>query len=295
MVATPLIARAKLSVPVNGILVPIKAAAESLRRFCTPAFFHHEGQSIFEMSKVGSAFLVRYRGATRPEQFTVTLIEPDGTRVGLSPNVVSKVRMEHAEHSNLEDVLLLEYENTRGARNLRRLFLELDLARTLETVDPASVKAIFAVGYPTAFGDVIIKRDEESNVTGMDMELRWVKLYLVPDGPALLDAENRRAMVQDPNYDQETIDPDGMSGAPVFFVWLDQSFQAHLVVRCQRKIPTAVVTCPLRHRMLAVASVRVDPLGFVGMITHGRDRRYMIYDGALLRQVVGRYMDEGRS
>jgi hypothetical protein len=222
------------------------------------------------MSKVGSAFLVRYRGrnialctrhqlgqglgATRPEQFTVTLI---------SPNVVSKVRMDHAEHSNLEDVLLLEYENTRGARNLRRLFLELDMARTLETVDPASVKAIFAVGYPTAFGDVTIKRDEESNVTGMDMELRWVKLYLVPDGPALLDAENRRAMVQAPNYDQETIDPDGMSGAPVFFVWLDPSFQAHL--------------------------------GFVGMITHGRDRRYMIYDGALLRQVVGRYMDEGRS
>jgi hypothetical protein len=191
MVATPLIARAKLSVPVNGILVPIKAAAESLRRFCTPAFFHHEGQSVFEM------------------------------------------------------------------------FLELDMARTLETVDPASVKAIFAVGYPTAFGDVTIKCDEESNVTGMDMELRWVKLYLVPDGPALLDAENRRAMVQDPNYDQETIDPDGMSGAPVFFVWLDPSFQANL--------------------------------GFVGMITHGRDRRYMIYDGALLRQVVGRYMDEGRS
>ena len=54
-----------------------------------------------------------------------------------------------------------------------------------------------------------------------------------------------------------------MSGAPVFFVWLDPSFQAHL--------------------------------GFVGLITHGRDRRYMIYDGALLREVVDRYMDEGRS
>ena len=271
-----LFARAKVSVPVNGILVPIKTAVELIRRFCTPAFFYHEGQPVFDMSKAGSAFLVRYRGrnlalctrhqlgrglgATRPEQFTVTLFEPGGTKVGLSPNVVSHVHMEHAEHSNLEDLLLLEYENTRGTRNLRGMFLELDMAQTLETVDPASIKAIFAVGYPTAFGDVDVKCDEEGNITGMDMELRWVKLYLAADKSAPFDTENRRAMIQDPKADQETVDPDGMSGAPVLFVWLDPSSQAHL--------------------------------GFAGMITHARDRRYMIYDGAVLRRVVDRYVDE---
>ena len=213
MVASPLIARAKLSVPINGIFVPFKTVADAIRRFCTPAFFHHEDQAVFDLSRIGSAFLFRYRGrnfalltrhqlgkdlsAVRPEQFTVTLIEPGGAKVGLSPNAVTKVQMENIEHSNLEDVLLLEYDNMREMRNLRGLFLDLDLAHTLETVAPASVKAIFSVGYPTAYGDVDFKFDDEGNATDMNMELRWVKLYLTPDKPALLDPENRRPMIQD--------------------------------------------------------------------------------------------------
>ena len=70
-------------------------------------------------------------------------------------------------------------------------------------------------------------------------------------------------MVQDPKADQETIDPDGMSGAPVFFISLDASSQAHL--------------------------------GFAGMITHARDRRYLIYDGAHLRCVVDSYIDQDKA
>ena len=133
----------------------------------------------------------------------------------------------------------------------------------METVAPASVKAIFSVGYPTAYGDVDVKCDDEGNVTGMDMELRRVKLYLTPDKPAGLDPENRLPMVQDPNADQETIDPDGMSGAPVFFIWLDPSSEAHL--------------------------------GFAGMITHACGRRYMIYAGAHLRRLVDCYIDQDKS
>ena len=247
--------------------------------FCTPAFFHHEGQGVFDLSRTGSAFLFRYRGrnialltrhqlgeglgAVRPEQFTVTLIEPAGVKVGLSPNAVTKVRMQNLEHSNLDDVLLLEYDNVRGTRNLRGLFLDLDLAHTLETVAPESVQAIFSVGYPTAHGDVDFEIDDEGNATDMNMELRWVKLYLTPDKPGPLDPENRRPMVQDPRADQETIDPDGMSGAPVFFISLDASSQAHL--------------------------------GFAGMITHARDRRYMIYDGSHLSRVVDSYIDEEKT
>ena len=210
VVASFFIARAKLSVPINGIFVPFKTVADAIRRFCTPAFFHHKDQAVFDLSRMGSAFLFRYRArnialltrhqlgrtsAVRPEQFTVTLIEPGGAKVGLSPNAVTKVQMENIEHSNLEDVLLLEYDNIRGTRNLRGLFLDLDLAHTLETVAPASVKAIFSVGYPTAYGDVDFKCDDEGNATDMNMELRWVKLDLTPDKPALRDPENRRPMI----------------------------------------------------------------------------------------------------
>jgi hypothetical protein len=138
--------------------VPFKTVADAIRRFCTPAFFHYEDQAVFDLSRIGSAFLFRYRGrnfalltrhqlgkdlsAVRPEQFTVTLIEPGGAKVGLSPNAVTKVQVENIEHSNLEDVLLLEYDNMREMRNLRALFLNLDLAHTLEMVAPNGAKCI---------------------------------------------------------------------------------------------------------------------------------------------------------
>jgi len=226
---------------------------------------HHSTSGIEDVTSLSSRVtsLGRASARLRPEQFMVTLIEPGGDKVGLSPNAVTKVQMQNVEHSNLEDVLLLEYDDMRGTRNLRGLFLDLDLAHTLETVAPASVKAIFSVGYPTAHGDVDFKIDDEGNATDMNMELRWVKLYLTPDKPAPLDPENRRPMVQDPKADQETIDPDGMSGAPVFFISLDASSQAHL--------------------------------GFAGMITHARDRRYLIYDGAHLRCVVDSYIDQDKA
>jgi hypothetical protein len=276
MVASFIIARAKLSAPINGVFVAFNSVASAIRRFCTPAFFHHGNESVFDMSKAGSALLFRYRGRNfallsrhqlghglaevRPEQFTVTLIEPNGTKIGLSPNTVSEVKFDEEEHTNLQDLLLLEYENTRGKRNLRGLFLDLDLAHTLETVPSASVQAIFSIGYPTAFGDINTKCDDEGIVTTMSMELRWVKLYLMVSEAAPLDPENRRPMVQDPKADQETIDPDGMSGAPVFFVWLNAASEAQL--------------------------------GFAGMITHARDRRFMIHDGAHLRRVVDAYIDK---
>ena len=57
IVATPIIARANLSIPINGVFVPFKSVADAIRRFCVPAFFHHENQPAFDLSKVGSAFL----------------------------------------------------------------------------------------------------------------------------------------------------------------------------------------------------------------------------------------------
>lgn len=279
MIATSLIARAMLSIPINGILVRLQEIPESIRRFCTPAFFYNDGQRVFDISPVGSALLFRYRGcnlaictrhqighalsAHSDEKFFVIFEELGGSKVGLSPIAVSRVHMEHAEHMNLEDILVFEYEDERDDRNLRGLFLELDITRTLDTVEPTSIKAIFAIGYPTAFSDMNLECDEDQNITAVNTDLRWVKLYLTQDNPALLDTENRRVMIQDPRAEQETIEPDGMSGAPVFFVWLDESSRAHL--------------------------------GFAGMITDARDRRYMIYDGSIIRQIVDRHIDDPES
>lgn len=266
--------RAKLSVPVNGVFVPLTEAIASIRRFCAPAFFHHHELPEFQLARAGTALLLRYRGRnlalctrhqlgggaaqTDPERFTVTLTEAGGARLGLGPDVVTRVRMDHPAHGNLEDVLVLEYRNERNGRDIRGLFLDLDVGRNLETIDHGSVKAMFAIGYPTAFTDVDFVADEEGNPVALDMTLRWVKLYLALAAPAPMDTENRRPMVQDPNADQETIEPDGMSGAPVFFVCLDRG-----------------VAC----------------LGFGGIVTEARERRYMVYDGDLLRRILDQYVD----
>lgn len=275
-VASFTVARDKLSVPVNGIHVPIKTLADSIRRFCTPAFFHHENQPVYEMSKAGSAFLLRYRGRNLaictghqlghgehkvlPEQFAVVQEAPDGKKVGLSPTTVSQPKVEEPEYANLEDLILLEYENTRGPHDLRRLFLDLDIATPLKAVARNSIKTIFAIGYPTTAGEFSIKYDQDFNVTQMDMTLRWVKIYFDLAEAAPLDPENRIPLVQSERADQETIEPDGMSGSPVFFVWLDPASNAHL--------------------------------GFAGIVTHARGRRYMIYDGAHVRQVLDMYIDQ---
>jgi hypothetical protein len=142
----------------------------------------------------------------------------------------------------------------RGDRDLRAHFLRLDLSKTLGSVPAEQVRAIFAIGFPTAERDAVLTYDEEEIPTGLDMTVRWVKLYLELADRALLDTENRRPLVKHRIFEQELSDPDGHSGAPVFFISLDASLQAHL--------------------------------GFAGMITHSNGTRFMIFEAEMIRQLL---------
>lgn len=266
-------ARVKLSVPINGLWIGFNNIALALRRFVTPALFHHEGQEVFDLSSAGTAFLVRYRarnfgictrhqlgtgtGAVSMEQFTVLA---DGGKLGLSPNRVSRVRMEASEHKNLEDLFVADYADERDGRDLRSLFLEIDLSVNLRKVSRGLLQASFALGFPTFARDGEVELDEHGMPVKWATEARWVKLYLRADEARPLDVENRLPMVQDERADQETIDPDGMSGAPVFFIGKTEEHDAFL--------------------------------GFAGMITDAVDRRYMVYDAAILKDVLDNYIDQ---
>ncbi|WP_210165324.1 hypothetical protein [Beijerinckia mobilis] len=268
----------KLSVTVNGILVPLKNVENAIARFCKPALFHNKNETTYDLSKSGSTFLLRYKRRNialftrhqlgneqslfKPEQSTITFTDIDGTVIGIGPIAASRVLMKHTEHSNLEDVVFLDYGNEHNKRNLRGLFLDIDSMSTLSTVNQDLIKVIFAIGYPTAYGMIDIKCDDDGIVTCVSMQSNKVKLYLSIDEPMTFDPENRIPMVQNERANQETIAPDGMSGAPVFFVWLDNSSNAHL--------------------------------GFAGIITHARDRRYMIYDGEILRQILDSSIKDSR-
>lgn len=270
MVFTSFEARAKLAVPINGFLHSITDVPSAIRRFCTPAFFHHDN-SDFDLSALGTAFLFRYRGrnfgvctahqldkSVNQEDFTVLV---DGGKKGISPNRISKVRMDNAHHANLEDLFIAEYDNIRDGRDVRGMFLSIDLGVNLQSVPQDQVLVAFAIGYPTFAREADMVFDDDGIMTSWSPLSKWVKLYLKVDKPALLDTENRIPMIQDDRADQQTIEPDGMSGSPVFFIGKTPDNDAYF--------------------------------GFAGMITTARDRRYMVYDGAILKSVIDRCIDDG--
>lgn len=279
MVAVPsfMTARNMLSPLINGVAVRFDQVPESIRRFCAPAFFYNENSNI-EMSRSGSALQFRYRGRNiaiycrhqlgsgdnkfRPDRFIVTAVDPTGKKLGITPNKVSTPRVSNPEHANLEDVVLLEYDSVRDDRDLRKYFLSLNIGNNLENIDKRSIYAIFAIGYPYSEGSQEYEYDENSDTYDISMQLRWVKLYLSAAPAGLMDTENRILLVPNEKADQKLIEPEGMSGAPVFFIWQDQARNAHL--------------------------------GFAGVITDARAERYAIYSGAQIRRLVDDYIDKNR-
>jgi hypothetical protein len=61
-------------------------------------------------------------------------------------------------------------------------------------------------------------------------------------------------------YTSNLDDPDGLSGSPVFFVYVDASMQTHL--------------------------------GFAGILTHSNGYRFMLYEADTIRLLLDRYVDE---
>jgi hypothetical protein len=266
----------KMSVQVNGVFMPFDMAVEAIRRFCQPAMFHSESET-FDIGPSGSTIFFRYRrknfglctqhqfgsdGYTfSPEAFTLTVDEADGKKVGLSPNEVVRVSFEHEGHHNLSDFFLARFDDVRDGLSLRPRFLELDFRDSLGSVISEQIKLIVAIGFPTEARDVDLRFDEEEIPTGVDMKLRWIKLYLEMADSNKIDTPNRRPLVMHSKYDTVLSDPDGLSGAPVFFLYLDSSLQAHL--------------------------------GFAGIITHSNGHRFMVYEVDTIRLLLDRYIGKG--
>jgi len=265
-------ARAKLSVPVNSVWIGVKSLPEALHRFCAPAFFHNEGELTYDLSTRGSAILLRFRERSfavlthhqlgkgphslRAQDFTIGIDDADGKKIGLTPNAITRVKVAEQNQKNLEDLQICQYEDERNGRDLSRLFLTVDLEHTLETVPTPAVKAIFLIGFPSEFTEVNVGDwDEERGEVPMTMKLRWVKLCLQPaSNRRPLDPENR--IVLEPHTDAHNTlkDPDGLSGAPVFFVWLDEEKQAHL--------------------------------GLAGVLTNARPDRFAVYSAVHIRSAL---------
>lgn len=264
----------KLAVEINRVLVPFKSVPDAIRRFCAPALLHSESAPI-DIALFGSAFLFRYRGrnfalctrhqfetgpvARGGEDFTLVFRDAEGRPHGLNPNRVTKLRFAAIEHANLDDLFLAEFEDVRGEFDVRAAALSLDLDSTLDRYPPDQVKLMFTYGYPLDEASYGLSLDDHGMPAAADVTVRWMRMFLELDSPALLDTENRRAMVPNRRDPKEPEDPNGFSGAPVFFVALDDDNFARL--------------------------------GFAGVITDARPGRYMVYDAKIIKQIVDRYVD----
>jgi hypothetical protein len=126
-----LAAAMKLSVWMNGLLVPLNGSVTNLQRFCRPVMFHND-DPVFDLSCSGSSLLFRHARrnlmlCTRhqitnlernPADIVLIVDDPDGRKSALTPNEISRATLGLPELANLEDLLLVEYASARNGRNL---------------------------------------------------------------------------------------------------------------------------------------------------------------------------------
>lgn len=270
-------ARALLSVCINGLWIGYNSLPIAVRRFCAPAFFHNEGEPTFDLTTRGSAILLRFKGRNfavlthhqlgrgvhtlEAKDFTIGIDDPDGRRVGLTPVAVTRVSVESDAMKNLEDLQICEYEDVRNQRDLTDRFLRLDLAHTLETVSPNAIKGMFVIGFPSEFTTIEVGEwDEQGGEVPMSIRFQWVKVHLRPAAVRHpFDPDNRIILEPDPEAPTTLSDPDGLSGAPVFFVWQDSGDQAWL--------------------------------GLAGVVTNARIDRFAVYSAVHIRTALQQHVD----
>lgn len=262
---------AKLSVPINGVLTPFVKVPESMQRYCRPLMFHRE-DAVFDLAYSGSSFLFRHGGRflqlstkhqlrmdggdLKPEDACLIIPEDEG-HVGLSPNGASRLLVHNTDDLLPQDILLLEYERHRGKHDLASLFVSFDLdqTRTVSEVTPESIRLAFGIGYPFARQSYEPVFDEEWNATGLNVISRPSVLIFDEKSFRPSYEDSREAISAHPRYGQHLGNPNGWSGAPVFFVWGNENNDHHL--------------------------------GFAGMITHGNSLGgFMLYRAEDIRDFV---------
>ncbi|RIV82264.1 hypothetical protein D2V07_18175 [Aurantiacibacter zhengii] len=271
-------AKLKLYVAVNNLHLTPPEVPESLKRYCRPLAFYNVG-SPFELSFSGTCLLVRHRGHNlllctrhqlvnakrRPDEVVIIVEKIDGGSVGINPNQVSQVVLDPSmdlSFEHLADIMLAEYISNPQGRDLAPFFLPLDLMaiRDLRSVPSETFMAIFSIAYPTSDTDYDPKMDADGNLSGLDIVSRWNKLYLKCTEPNEWDRKGLVPLVPACDDDPVLSDPDGISGAPVFFI----------------------------HR-----PPRGDAaLGFAGIISHANKRgRVNMIEATHIRQAVEKHLD----
>lgn len=266
----------KLSATINGVAVPLQDCIEVLGRFCKPLMFlnddHDSPVSIF-----GSSLLFRHdsrniilftkhqldnSGRSAGE---VSLMldapkfpgDPSGIIAFLPDSAVVVPKQPDAE--NFRDIVFAEFPEKCNGYDFTPNFINLDLRETadLNMVDKDKIIAIFAVGYPTESVSYDPGYDEDGESIGPDIVFGRHSLYLERAEHSAFDKDSRIHLRISKESRTSIRNPDGLSGAPVFFTYLDDRERAHI--------------------------------GLVGIITDAsNDGLFSIYSAGIIKQVIVR-------
>jgi hypothetical protein len=248
-------AKARLSVMINGILVPFSQAPYACSRFAQPFIFYNEG-SEYSVSVAGSCGLVREAGdnyliACR-HQLGRRGSERDRTEVAVAipnegmPGGTALVTPCGSVLVTYDDFNMFTRGVNRPEFNLR--FLDINRVSNLEDARDGEIIEYFITAFPSIGSQYNLTED------GM-------KVQEIISGFARLTLERVDTVVEEGHItfrvkenEAKARNFDGYSGAPVFFVWLDRRKDAHL--------------------------------GFAGIVRLGGNGLLAVYDGAHIRRVI---------
>lgn len=263
-------ASARLSVNINGFFFPYRESIKTLQAYCKPLTFLND-DVVYELSFSGTCFWFkcknRFFSISTLHQVTNQNRDPKNIAIitnnfentkAIGVSELSKLKPRVFADENLKDILLAEFNAPENVKNFSCDFFEFnpDKMADLNTVTNRQIQAIFTIGYPS---DLIEYQPLYDDVSGLpisiEVKTKFIEVLLELDDDDSFHEENRIPFKLSKYNKIEKLPCDGMSGAPVFFIYSD--------------------------------TIGNSQLGLAGIITHGNEKgRFSVYDAALIKAVI---------
>lgn len=221
-------AESKLGVPINGVIIPMASVPQAVMRFVRPAAFW-TGDETWELQFSGTIFIGHYRRKTiaiasghqaeespsSPSPRDLVILSHEGERIrAVSPHTIARPLVPKEEHFSLCDLCVYVFDENSSTIKHEKMQLD-DVFWSDKTTKSADYS--FLIGYPTD-SRIIETTDEGVPIRFVN---RWIRQDLQHAEPRLLDIENRNIFVKHEDSTRLSVNPDGLSGSPVFSIQAD--------------------------------------------------------------------------
>jgi hypothetical protein len=130
--------------------------------------------------------------------------------------------------ANMQDVLVSRYPTIAQPHiNRRFLRLEAEQFRPLHSLNAKRVIAHFFIGFPLQAVGYDLK---DSGDALSNLRTRWVKLLVEPAPDAIQFVPNRLYFRTGTPLEEMGLDPDGISGSPIFCIYQDEEDQCRVCI-----------------------------------------------------------------